>query len=220
LAMASVASQATPIVYTYDFIPDSTRSGFNGFENAAVDGWFFNGTFPYSEGGISVSQVADNPRSIWMTAGAIGAPGYSFGVTGHEGQYSWYPNGGDDGFTKLTLSNGIDFESVGFLTGNAYTSVGSTYLKYVLWDNGETVLTGQVLIPKGSPDRGYLGFGGGGFDEIWVSEVSVTGGNNALALDSIETVPEPTTISLLGVALLGLAVGRRRIGVNGLRNYT
>jgi hypothetical protein len=225
MTLASVASQAAPLVYTYDFIPDSTRTGFNGFESAPVDGWYFSGTFPYSEGGISVTQVTNqDPSPIWMTCGAIHATGYCFGVTGHEGQYSWYPNGGDDGFTKLTRSDGLDFGNVGFLTGNAYTTVGSTYLQYVLRENGDTVLAGQILVPKGSPDRGYLGFGGGGFDEIWVSEVSVTGGNNLLALDSIEmsaaAVPEPTTISMFAVALAGLAVGHRRKGAHCLRDST
>ena len=211
MAFTSITSNASPIVYTYDFIANSNRTGFNGLEGAPVNGNYYAGSFPYTEGGVSVSQIASDPRPIWMTAGAIHAPGYPFGVTGHEGRYSWYPNGGDNGFTELTRSDGLDFYNVGFLTGNAYTSVGATYINYILLEHGITVLAGQLLVPKGSADRGYLGFGGGGFDEVRVSETSVTGGNNLFALDSIEmsanAIPEPNTILLLIAALAGLGVG-------------
>lgn len=216
-AAAPLAAHAYVTVYTVDFISDSVRTGFNGFESAPAQGWYFDGTFPYSEGGISVEQVGDAPSAIWLTCGAAHAAGYCFGVTGAEGQYSWYPNGGDEGYTKITRSNGADFDSVGFLTGNTYTTVGATYLNYTLRNDGATIVSGQILIPKNSPDRGYLGFGGGGFDEIWVSEVSVTGGRNGLAIDSIEIgvspVPEPASFALFGagLAVLGLASRRKSL---------
>jgi hypothetical protein len=216
MALAPALSQALPSVHTEDFIPDGIRTGFNGFENAPVSGWDFSGDFPHAEGGLSVAQVdGAGPAGIWMTCGAMHSAAYCFGATGHEGNFSWYPNGGDNGYTRLTRTDGLDFFNLGFLTGNAYTSVGATYLHYVLKDNGTTVLDGQVLVPQGSADRGYLGFGGGGFDEVWVSEVAVGGGRNLLAIDSIEMnagnvspVPEPAMVWMLGAGLACLA-GRR-----------
>lgn len=215
LVSISLIAQATPVVYTYDFIPDSSRSRFNGFENAPVSGWYYNGTFPYVEDGISVSQVADSPKQIWMRCGAIKANGYCFGTAGHDGNYSWYPNGGDDGYTKITRADGLNFANVGFVTGNGYTISGAAYLHYVLLENGLTVLEGQILIPKNSPARGYLGFGGGGFDEILVSEPIAIVGTNVLAVDSIEMsnfVPEPQTLALLlaGLGLIGIMATTRK----------
>jgi hypothetical protein len=211
---SSARPYATPIVHTTDFIPDDSRSAFNGFEKADVSGWFYAGVYPYVEDGISVAQAfGAPPTSIWMTCGAIRAKGYCFGETGHEGKYSWYPSGGDSGFTVLRLADGGEFGNVGFLTGNAYTTVDDTYLKYTLVNKGAVVLTGELLVPKGSPDRGYLGFEGGGFDQIQISEIPVGGGKNLLAIDSIEmsalAVPEPGSLSLLVIAMAALLSRRR-----------
>jgi PEP-CTERM motif len=208
--------EAQPTVHTADFIPDATRYGFNGFENAPTDsiGSFYDGPFPYVEGGVEVTQFATNPKPIWLKCGAIRASGYCFGPIGHEGKYSWYPNGGDNGYTQITRSGNATFESVGLLAGNSARSTTDTYLSYSLLNDGAVVLSGKLLVPMNSADSIYLGFGGGGFDEVRLSENPISGGSNSLAIDSIELgsltpVPEPATALLLFAGIFALARTRR-----------
>jgi hypothetical protein len=211
------AAQAMPVVHTTDFIPDLARNGFNGFERASTDasGLFYGGAYPYVEDGIEVTQVDGDPAAqIWLTCGAIRATGYCFGQTGHEGKHSWFPNNGDSGYTRIARSGGGDFESVGFLVGNSWTSVAASYMTYSLLNDGVVVLSGRILVPQRGPDLSYLGFGGGGFDELQLSLRPIQGGDNGLALDSIELapfvpLPTPTTFLLVAVGLLLLGGLRR-----------
>ncbi len=210
LVAASVGS-AAPIVYTADFIPNSTRTGFNGFEAIPNDGTFFTGGIgPYTEGGISVTQVN-------------GGPGNDIYVTffSPEGNFGWYPNGGDIGYTRITLSGGSDFGNVGFLLATGYPS---STAGYEVWNNGVLILSGTLSgLMNGSSSAGlYLGFGGGGFDEIRLRDVFSgnplpvnQGGTNALTIDAIEisavaVVPEPATLAVFGGIALAGALGYRR----------
>ena len=211
-------TQAQPTVHTSDFIPDAARYAFNGFENAPTDsiGWFYDGPFPYVESGVEIAQVAADPKRIWLTCGAIRANGYCFGVGGHEGNYSWYPSGGDNGYTQITRSGGATFESLGLLAGNSSRSTTDTYLNYSLLNDGAVVLAGRILVPMNSADSIYLGFSGGGFDAVHLSENPISGGLNGLTIDSIELapvtpVPEPATALLLFAGLCALARIRRTV---------
>lgn len=161
-----------------------------------------------------MAQVAPDPKRIWLTCGAIRASGYCFGVTGHEGQYSWYPNSGDNGYTKITRTGDAEFESIELLAGNGSRSTTDTYLSYSLFNDGSVVLAGRIAVPMNSADSIYLGFSGGGFDEVRLSENPISGGSNGLAVDSIELgplapVPEPATSLLLVSGLFAVARIRR-----------
>ncbi len=205
LMIAAGQVQAAFVVHTTDFIANGSRSHFNGFENIPNDGVFYTGgAGPYTEDTIAVQQVnATSP--IWVT--------YSSGLSSLEGNFAWYPNGGDTGYTQISLSGGADFDAVGFRVGTGYFSGVSQYL-YELLDNNVVVLSGAV-----SGASTYLGFEGGVFDTIRVRDSlsgggSVTdGGFQALSIDSIETatntVPEPASMVIWGIGALGMGLVAR-----------
>lgn len=211
--LAGGAAVAAPVVHTSDFIADATRTNFNGFEGIPNDGTFYTGgAGPYVEDGVSVEQVNGDPApDIWV----------AFNPPGKEGQFSWYPNGGDFGYTQITRAGGIDFTDVGMLVGSGFGSDLGLNLAFELWDDGVMVLSGMLANTTSTMPMGYLGFSGGGFDTIRLRDgfgpfQFDDGGANALHVDSIElarggnTVPEPGTLALLAIAGLAGAATRRR----------
>jgi hypothetical protein len=219
LALLTTCSivQAVPTVHFSDFINNGDRTNFNGFENIPNDGTFFTGgAGPYVEDGVSVQQMnGDGGNEIWVTDNG----------GQHEGNYSWYPSGGDSGYTQITRAGGVDFENVGMLIGSGFVGV-ATRVFYELLDNGISVLSGNFAPTNvGGTGKDYLGFSGGGFDTIRLADcsncdintTSVTDGHfQALALDSIElsrqpngTVPEPGSLALLAAGLAGIGWRRR-----------
>jgi hypothetical protein len=194
------------IVHTSDFVPDASVTNFNGFEGITLVDGFHYGSFTYTEGGITVTQV--NPSDqIWVNA--------SF--WNHEGNYEWYPDGGDHGYTSITMADNSDFQSVEMLIGTGFFTAGTTY--YVLLENGVQVFSGSLGSPT-QPNALNLGFSGGGFNQILLrdsqnpGDTMYSGSSNALALDSIEVAnaPEPASFLLAGIGVAATAMLRRRAG--------
>lgn len=199
---ASAAVSAIVPVHGFDFIPDDQRSAFNSFEGLPDTRQY--GDF-YTEAGITVAQVNGDPNGIWTT----------FNPGGIDGGRSWYPDGGDFGYTAITLSSGGDFYDIGFLIGSGFEDPGIHY-SYELWNDGALVQAG-TLGPE-TNEFHYLGFGGGGFDTVLLRNTFDldtdlhSGENQALVLDAIEVraVPLPSAAWMFVSVLVGLDFFRRR----------
>jgi len=194
------------IVQTVDFIAVGQRTNFMGFEPLPATTNY--GPSSYTEDGIVIQQINGQVNDIWTTLS-----------WGQEGARSWYPNGGDNGYTRITRSGGTDFVDVGFLR----TAFGNgSNIFYILKQDGAVVQSGSVSQTIASAQ--YLGFSGGGFDEILLrgassSDTFFNGTENSMAIDSIElagvtATPEPATLTMFGVGALGLvgaALRRRKL---------
>lgn len=197
VSLVSPAANAITL-HTSDFINDASRANFNGFESIQNDGMFYTGgSGPYIEDGIKVEQInGEPPNDIWINCDCAT----------YEGSYSWYPTGGDFGYTKIAMADGSDFNDIGF-----YSSSGG-FPSLILFDlllDGSSVFTGSTSVTNDS--FYYIGFSGGGFDTVlvrdnWGGGSFYSGTENGLTLDAIETsaVPIPTAVWLFGSGLIGL----------------
>lgn len=168
------------------------------------------------EQGLRTEQIGGDggPADIWT------ASGLSPSDSG-----AWYPDGGDDGYTRLTRTLGQNFGSVSLFAGIGWLDdVGPSVTAYELLDDGAVVLSGTLpALFNGA----VFGFTGGDFDEIRLrayrgplptfdSCPPVPGFRcNYLWIDSVWLVDDPMTVpappaGALAALALGLLAWQRR----------
>ena len=214
------AGQAAIIVETSQFI--ATPTFFNGFENITSSPntstllglTSYDDNTSYGEGGITVDEDALG-GGIWLN--------YPSNIGG-QGNYGWYPDGGDTGFTKITLTGGEDFRDIQFLAGTGFRA-GVYSMAFELLENDTVVDGGNILLA--SYPMSWVGFSGGGFNTVEIqaeiTDVPFSSSNfNGLAIDSIgadpaSAVPEPNALVLLGSGLVRLGLIRRRKSASRVR---
>lgn len=120
-ALAAGASPANAATYVNDF-------GGIGVYNAAGSTPFYTG--PYSQGGITIQYVGNGQILTTSMSGVSG--------------YTWYPNGGADGYDAITLTGGGTFTGGDLLAGSGYTSNYGQQLTYQLLNGATVISTGSL----------------------------------------------------------------------------
>jgi hypothetical protein len=222
LVTSSVTAFSLPTIHTADFISNADRTNFNGFENINESLIF---TSSHTENGVKVERTGGDVDSVWTTMGAD----YR---TGFEGLRSWYVqprNVNQTGYDSIKLTSGASIDSIGLLVGSGFYGyclpndcdevAPYLTLHYDLMYRGVSVSSGSLAH---NPNAHYIGFSGGGFDElrIWDTALNASPNQSALVIDSIEviassvsSVPEPKMYAMMLVGLVAVATRRKTIKI-------
>lgn len=213
LALVLATGQApAATVHLADIV--AAPAGVMDFEDAPD---FFNGAIGRSGAGIHIQQV-------WGDGLADNGGNDMWSVSGLGNGRSWYPDGGDDGWTRISRAGAARFEAISFFAGSGWITAPQT-LYFELADNGTVVLSGTLDTSFGGS---WYGFAGGDFDEVrlrasqgWVTGLLdcpsgglVGGACNHAWVDDIR-IGAARELALPGTAwlampLLGVAAGLRR----------
>jgi hypothetical protein len=177
--------------------------------DSIVTGTNLNG---YTEGNLIISTPTTAYVAYYTSTSGI-FPSASPTYPGFSGGF-FYPIGGVSAPITVKPLDNADMYDVKFNAGSGFTGDADEFVSWNIWDDGSIVSTGSLTVLKGDQvDIAYHG----GFDSIDLYARNAEGGStNALALDNlivntslVSRVPEPATMLLFGLGLVGLAGVRR-----------
>ncbi len=187
LILLSSTLQAATVI-TSDTINNPDH--FAGFENLPATTSY---GASHTEDNILIEQINGNLNKIATSSER----------PGQEGVRSWYPWGGDRGYTKITRADGGDIEAIGLLRSSGSSGIiDPKTMAYELYKDGLRIQHDARVMPHLYGEILYIGFTGGGFDELRIRdgkspfEVGNNVPTNYLWIDAIEIVNAPEPILL------------------------
>ena len=167
-----------------------------------------------STGHASVFTVPSEP--LWTNSGILLNPGDSVSIHGAAGTWTWAAWSGlffgPEGNTQptLTYDEWITNGQHGQLIGYIGTLDLNTYPRLLSQNNQSlfSIGTGSIVAGNTGGSAGYLWFG---FNDDYTTNVTNDNiGSVNVSVDTLSApVPEPSTILVLGLGLIGVAAFRK-----------